>query len=243
MRLSAEEMGGYACRTLAGMISRLGVEGTVEVAGTPQGLRLKITAADPARLIGRRGRILDNLEYLLGRALAYKSENPPRVRLELDGYERKAEPRRERDEGPGEPAEGNPVEQAVGEPGGDRGYDRGERGERGGRGGRGRRGRGGEPGGERRGGRPGERGGDPRLRQLALDAAKEVKRWGEAKTLGPYPLPDRRTIHLTLKDDPEIEAQSGEELPDGRKSITIRLRDKTNPAAAPTGETAPGNDE
>ena len=60
---------------------------------------------------------------------------------------------------------------------------------------------------------------------------------------GPYPLPDRRTIHLTLKDDPEIEAQSGEELPDGRKSITIRLRDKTNPAAAPTGETAPGNDE
>ncbi|MBO5762859.1 MAG: KH domain-containing protein [Lentisphaeria bacterium] len=46
------------------------------------------------------------------------------------------------------------------------------------------------------------------LRIQALDTAKEVKKWGEPVTLPPMNAHDRRIIHVTLQDDPEIETQS-----------------------------------
>ena len=44
--------------------------------------------------------------------------------------------------------------------------------------------------------------------QQAKDAAKEVKRWGEAVKLPEMNAHDRRIIHLTLQDDPEITTES-----------------------------------
>lgn len=46
------------------------------------------------------------------------------------------------------------------------------------------------------------------LEKQAKDAAKEVKRWGEAVKLPEMNAHDRRIIHLTLQDDPEISTES-----------------------------------
>ena len=46
------------------------------------------------------------------------------------------------------------------------------------------------------------------LKQQALDAAQEVKRWGDPVTLPPMNARDRRVIHMTLKDDAEVTTQS-----------------------------------
>ena len=66
-----------------------------------------------------------------------------------------------------------------------------------------------------------------RLEKLAADAAKEVKRWGQPKKIGPFNARERRVVHLALRDDKDIETES-EEKPDrnGLKKVAIRLEDK-----------------
>ncbi len=63
---------------------------------------------------------------------------------------------------------------------------------------------------------------EERLRQQAMDAAKEVKRWGEPVTLPPMNSHDRRIIHITLQDDPELVTESDGE--GSRKSVRILLK-------------------
>ena len=46
------------------------------------------------------------------------------------------------------------------------------------------------------------------LEQQARDAAMEVKRWGEPVKLPEMNAHDRRIIHVTLKDDPEVTTES-----------------------------------
>jgi len=82
-----------------------------------------------------------------------------------------------------------------------------------------------EDGGERR---PRRNGGDvPRnsvaqLEAQAQDAAKEVKRWGEPVKLPEMNAHDRRIIHITLKDDPEVTTES---IGDGAmKKVVISLK-------------------
>ena len=60
----------------------------------------------------------------------------------------------------------------------------------------------------RRGGDGFSRSSREQLEQQAKDAAKEVKRWGEAVKLPEMNAHDRRIIHLTLQDDPEIHTES-----------------------------------
>ena len=60
----------------------------------------------------------------------------------------------------------------------------------------------------RRGGDNFSRSSREQLEQQAKDAAKEVKRWGEAVKLPEMNAHDRRIIHLTLQDDPEITTES-----------------------------------
>ena len=60
------------------------------------------------------------------------------------------------------------------------------------------------------------------LRQQALDSAKEVKRWGDPVTLPPMNAHDRRIIHVTLQDDPEISTESEGE--GARKKVVISLK-------------------
>ncbi len=60
------------------------------------------------------------------------------------------------------------------------------------------------------------------LEQQALDAAKEVKRWGEAVKMPEMNAHDRRIIHLTLQADPEITTESEGE--GAMKKVVISLK-------------------
>ena len=64
-----------------------------------------------------------------------------------------------------------------------------------------------------------------RFEAMAVDTAKEVKRWGAPRTIGPYRPGERRIIHLTLRDDPEVETVSEPEADaNGCKRVTIRKK-------------------
>ena len=54
----------------------------------------------------------------------------------------------------------------------------------------------------------GNRASNEQLEQQAKDAAKEVKRWGEPVKLPEMNAHDRRIIHVTLQDDPEVTTES-----------------------------------
>lgn len=60
------------------------------------------------------------------------------------------------------------------------------------------------------------------LELQAQDAAKEVKRWGEPVKLPEMNAHDRRIIHITLKDDPEIVTESIGE--GAMKKVVISLK-------------------
>ncbi|MCI5778917.1 MAG: KH domain-containing protein [Lentisphaeria bacterium] len=60
------------------------------------------------------------------------------------------------------------------------------------------------------------------LELQAQDAAKEVKRWGEPVKLPEMNAHDRRIIHITLKDDPEVVTESIGE--GAMKKVVISLK-------------------
>ena len=102
--------------------------------------------------------------------------------------------------------------------------ERAERPERGERGERGER----RPRRDRRSGISEEQ-----LIEQAKDAAKEVKRWGEPVTLPKMNAHDRRIIHITLENDPELTTASEGE--GAMKKVVVSLR-KADEAAAPVQE-------
>ncbi len=77
-------------------------------------------------------------------------------------------------------------------------------------------------GGDRRGGRKENGGKDDILQQQALDAAKEVRRWGESVTLPAMNSHDRRIIHITLENESDIQTESEGE--GSMKSVVVSLK-------------------
>ena len=63
---------------------------------------------------------------------------------------------------------------------------------------------------------------EEQLRCQALDASKEVKRWGEPVVLKAMNSHDRRIIHITLEGDPELETRS--EGDGALKKVIISLK-------------------
>ena len=63
---------------------------------------------------------------------------------------------------------------------------------------------------------------DDILQQQALDAAKEVRRWGEPVTLPAMNSHDRRIIHITLENDADLQTES---IGEGSvKSVVVSLK-------------------
>ena len=84
-------------------------------------------------------------------------------------------------------------------------------------------------GGDRRSGGKGARrsfdeedGKDEILRQQAIDAAKEVRRWGEPVTLPKMNSHDRRIIHITLENESDIHTESSGD--GSMKSVVVSLK-------------------
>ena len=183
------------------MLDFLGYEDAVVKAAESSGeIELSVESEDAGRIIGRKGQTLESLQLLLNRMMQKDDPEYPRIQICIDGYStRRPDSRgrasREQEEGSSDHRRG-----------GDRRH-RGERGER-----------------RRRDDREG-RGGDDRddiLRQQALDAAKEVRRWGEPKTLPAMNAHDRRVIHITLENEADIQTESEGDGP--KKSIVISLK-------------------
>lgn len=220
-----------AVATLQKMLNLLGVEATVEDAGGGEGEAvLRIRTTEAGRVIGRNGQHIDSLELLLNRISKKQDEYAPFIKIDVEGSQRRGA------------APGDVPGEMPAAPAGDRGerhgpsrgprFERGERGER-------------DDRGERRGPPRGPRGeGDERrgdhgdssgaVGQMALDTAKEVKRWGAPKTIGPFNAVERRAIHLALKEVTGIVAESGPDLGGNRKAVTVRVADaatKESPAA------------
>ncbi len=64
---------------------------------------------------------------------------------------------------------------------------------------------------------------EERLRTLAEETAKEVKRWGETQKTGPLSAAERRIVHMALRGDHEIETESEEPDQNGCKCVIVRL--------------------
>ena len=62
------------------------------------------------------------------------------------------------------------------------------------------------------------------LVKRAQDAAEKVRRWGDAVELEPMNAFDRRVVHQTLKDDPDVETHSVEVEGSDKKAILLRSR-------------------
>jgi len=62
------------------------------------------------------------------------------------------------------------------------------------------------------------------LVKKAKDAAEKVRRWGDAVELEPLNAFDRRVVHQTLKDDPDVETHSVEVEGTDKKVILLRPR-------------------
>lgn len=155
-------------------------------------IHLIVKSSDAGRIIGRKGQSLESLQLLLNRMMQKDDVNYPKINIDIDGYPAK------------DGAEGKARRAQKG--------DREERPQRKDR-----------KGGERRGNRfDGDSEKEETLRMRALDAAKEVRRWGEAVTLPPMNSHDRRIIHITLENEADLATESQGE--GAMKSVVVSLK-------------------
>ncbi len=180
---------------LAMMLDYLGLEATVKAENNHGKINLTVASEDAGRIIGRKGQTLENFQFLLNRMMQKNDVNYPRIYIDIDGYACGSK-RTAGNDGDGERRERRP------------GRERNERRERSER----------KPGRERRS----FDSHDENLRMLALDSAKEVRRWGDSKTLPEMNAHDRRIIHVTLEKETDIETGSVGEEP--HKSVVISLK-------------------
>jgi len=190
-----EEQKSKIVKTLTLMFDYLGLSASLRVEEKGTRIGVKISSDDAGRIIGRKGQTLESLQLLLNRIMFKSDEECPHIMLDIDGYSRGERGARPSESGEGrEPRE----EREEREDREDRDSEEstGERAPR-----------------EHRDRRPREDVRDrlsttEQLEQQALDAGKEVKRWGESVTLPEMNAHDRRIIHVTLKDDPELKTES-----------------------------------
>jgi len=200
-------------KDLLKMLDFLGYEDAVVKAAESNGeIELSVESQDAGRIIGRKGQTLESLQLLLNRMMQKDDPDYPRIQISIDGYSTRRPDSRGRAAREPQQDEGSFEHRRNGAEHGERrrrGGNGGERGERRRRFGDDREGRGGD-----------DR--DDILRQQALDAAKEVRRWGEAKTLPAMNAHDRRIIHITLENETDLQTESEGDGP--KKSIVISLK-------------------
>ena len=192
-----EEQKAKILKTLGMMLDYLGLSANLKIEERGENhLTVMIATEDAGRIIGRKGQTLEAMQLLLNRIMFKDDEECPRLSLDIDGYSR-GERGTRREDG----------EAGAGEAG---------------------------IGGDRRERRPRRPRGDfddshadkEQLEAQAQDAAKEVKRWGEPVTLPLMNAHDRRIIHMTLKDDPEVTTESEGE--GAMKKVVISLKKAEN---------------
>ena len=81
-----EEVAELAKGALEEIISFIVDGATVSVQTTPDRIRLKVKGGNSALLIGKHGRTLDALQYIVHRIVHKKQKNKVRVTIDVEGY-------------------------------------------------------------------------------------------------------------------------------------------------------------
>ena len=76
--------------TLEQLLKELGFAASIEEHTMEDGLLLDVKTDDSARLIGRQGQTLGELQYILNRLLFHQDTNAPRVTVDVGGYRAQA---------------------------------------------------------------------------------------------------------------------------------------------------------
>lgn len=76
--------------TLEQLLKELGFAASIEEHTMEDGLLLDVKTDDSARLIGRQGQTLGELQYILNRLLFHQDNNAPRVTVDVGGYRAQA---------------------------------------------------------------------------------------------------------------------------------------------------------
>ena len=76
----------HARKILDTMLGYLGFTVQIEEHDSPEGLTLQILTDDADALIGRRGEILEDIQYLVNRILVRHMAGAPRIRVDVEYY-------------------------------------------------------------------------------------------------------------------------------------------------------------
>jgi spoIIIJ-associated protein len=193
-----QDMLDETSRRLGMMLDYLCLDASVRAEKRNSRIHLLVTSSDAGRIIGRKGQSLESLQLLLNRMMQKDDVNYPKINIDIDGY-----PAKDGGDGKRKSPRGDREERAPR----NRKFERGDRNEHSGRG---RRSAGGDSA------------KDENLRQRALDTAKEVRRWGESVTLPEMNSHDRRIIHITLENEPDLSTESIGE--GAMKSVVVSLK-------------------
>ena len=77
-------------RSLEQLLETMGFTATVEEHRLDESLLLEVKTEDPARLIGRQGQTLSQLQYILNRLLYHQDQSVPKVTVDVGGYREQA---------------------------------------------------------------------------------------------------------------------------------------------------------
>ena len=86
IRDETEEVGEIAKRILEDMLSFILDDATVTVAKCPHSIELKIEASNPGILIGKHGRTLDALQYVVRKIVRKKKATRVGISFDVGGY-------------------------------------------------------------------------------------------------------------------------------------------------------------
>jgi len=231
MTENIEEKIQKAATTLATMLDYLGLEATIKSKEKNNRIYLTAVSEDAGRIIGRRGKTLEDLQLLINKMTQKGDDSSPKIVIDVDGYSKKPD-RRDEKEGGGDGfrPEGRSDDRSEGRTGRSEGRTERRPSSRSEGRSEGRSDRRGRPDRDRRfsrddeGGGPSEAEREEQVKQQALDAVKEVKKWGEPVTLPAMNSKDRRIVHVVLQDDSEILTESKEGDNSALKSVVISLK-------------------
>jgi spoIIIJ-associated protein len=191
------ELQAQVIEVLETMFGYLNIPGSFRIEDKNGRLAVKITTSDPAKVIGRRGQMLESLQVVVNRIMFKKDQNVPRILLDIDETTTQRERRSKRNEKTEN--DSNEVEST----------ERPRKSRR-----------------EFRGSRDENHNSADQLAKLAKDTAKEVKRWGEPVKMAAMNAHDRRIIHVTLQNDTDIVTESEGEGSLKQVVIRLRKEDE-----------------
>ena len=198
-------------KTLATMLDYLGLQADLRVSEKGSKIAITISSEEAGRIIGRKGQMLESFQTVLNRMMYNNDSTFPRVVLDIDGYPRTRgssstdgetpAPAPRNKSGSYERNDSKSYERSDSksyERSDSKSYERKDQNKNNDR----------RSSYEREDRRPdnsaSKSSDEDTLKKQALDAAKEVKRWGDATTLPKMNANERRIIHLTLDGDDEI---------------------------------------